>query len=104
MGSNRQAAWEGEWTAGSERELQRHLVSALELEDRTRVIGARDFETKSLDDLPDFCDLRGVRFGELSRSEPQRILKANTHVATHRGRHRGDGHLIAARAQHRPMV
>src|SRR2546430_3622341 len=42
----------------------------------------------------------------LSRSpaEPQAVLQADAHVAAHHRRHRGDEHLVAPGAEHRPQV
>src|SRR6516165_11790206 len=83
---------------------ERDLVSALELEDRACLVRGRDFEAKSFDDLARLRDLGGIRLGQLAGADPQRVLEADPHVAAHRGRHRGDRHLIAARSQHRPMI
>ena len=52
----------------------------------------------------DLGDLLGVRLGELAGADPERVLQADADVAAHRGRHRGDRHLVAPGAEHRPVI
>src|SRR5947207_8097598 len=81
-----------------------HPVPALEHQDFARLIRRRDFQSQPLDDLARLGDLRGIRLGELAGADPQRVLKADAYVAAHRGCHRGDLHLVAARAEHGPVI
>ena len=46
----------------------------------------------------------GVRLGELAGADPERVLQPDAHIAAHRGRHRGDLHLVAPRAEHGPVI
>src|SRR5436190_2026740 len=77
-----------------------HLVAALEREDLARVVRRRDLQSESLENLAHPGHLLRVRFRKLARPDPQRVLHADAHVATHRGGLRGDAHLVGARAEH----
>src|SRR5207244_11935644 len=48
--------------------------------------------------------LRGIRFGELARSEPETVLETDAHVAAHRRRHRRDWQLVASCTENAPPV
>src|SRR2546423_14095161 len=80
------------------------LVAALERKDFARLVRAREREPEPFHDLARLLDLHGVRLGKLAGPDPQRILEADAHVAAHGGRHGGDRHLVAAGAEHGPVV
>src|SRR5579862_4990638 len=81
-----------------------NLVGALQLKHFAGVIRRGELEAEALDDLAGPFYLRRVRGCELAGADPERILEADAHIATHRGGHGGDRHLIAAGAEHRPMI
>src|SRR5262245_11451695 len=81
-----------------------HLVAALEREDFARLVRCRDIKAESLQDLSHLIDLLSVRFGQFSRTYPERILHADPNVAAHRSGNGGDPHLVGACAEHRPMI
>src|SRR5450631_693487 len=82
-------------TARSERDIS----PAFELEDATRVVRRRHFETESLDDRARAPDLSRVRFRQPAGPEPEAVLETDTHVAAHGRGHCGNGQLIASRAE-----
>src|ERR1044072_9212064 len=83
---------------GTTANSETHLAAALEHQDLARLVRGGDLQSQPLDDLPHLGDLRGVRLGELARADPERVLEADAHIAAHRGRHRGNRHLVTAGA------
>ena len=51
-----------------------------------------------------FADLIGVRLGQLALAEIEAVLQPDPDIATHLRGHREQAHLVAARAEHRPLV
>src|SRR6516225_11901023 len=84
--------------------LELHAVRALEPKRRARLGRGCDFKAQFLDNAADLRDLLGIAFGELARTDIERILKPDADVAAH---HRGIGaeiHLVATAGQHRPII
>src|SRR6185503_6952657 len=81
---------------GSDPELEVHPVSALQLQDRARLVRRGDLEAEPLDDLARGVHLLGVGLGELAGADPEGILEAYADVAAERNGLRGDRELIAA--------
>src|SRR6056297_1296355 len=68
-----------------------------------RLVGRRDLQTEPFDDRADETDLLGVRGRLFARTDPERVLETHPDMPAHRGRGRGNAHLVAARAEHRPV-
>src|SRR5712671_2808139 len=84
--------------------LEAHISSSLQLQHLARLARGRDGKPQLLDQAARLRDLLGIRFRELAAAHPQAVLQAHAHVAAHHRAHRGDEHLVASRAQHRPVV
>src|SRR2546421_8498626 len=84
--------------------LERHIASPLELQHLARIGRRRDGEAKLFEDAARLRDLLGVGFGELAAPEPQAVFQPDAHVAAHHRAHRGDEHLVAPGAEHRPVI
>src|SRR4029450_864428 len=81
-----------------------HLVAALEREDFARLVRGRDVKAEPFQDLSHLGDLLGVRFSQLARAYPERILHADPNVAAYRSGNGRNPHLVGACAEHRPMI
>src|SRR5260221_14563347 len=62
-------------------------VAALELQHVARLGGAGDLEREIFQDGANTADLLGIRLGELTLAEIDRILKPHADAAAHDGRH-----------------
>src|SRR5258706_15331509 len=91
-------------SSASRKKLKRHIASSLELQHLARIVRGGDGEAELFQHAARLVDLLGVRFGELAAPEPQAVLETNAHVAAHHRAHRRDEHLVAAGAEHRPVV
>ena len=58
--------------------LEVHLVRALELEHRPRVLRRGDLQAHRLDDLAGCADLVGVGFRQLARPEPRVVTSPDS--------------------------
>src|SRR5882762_11096981 len=83
---------------------ERNLVLAFERQDLAGFVRRREVEPEALDNGTSLLHLLCVRLSELALAAPQRVLEANTDVATHRRAHRRDLHLAAPGTKHRPAV
>src|SRR5258708_7662900 len=84
--------------------LEADISSPLQFQHLARFVRRRDRESQLFQDAPRLAHLLGVRFRELAAAHPQAVLQPDAHVAAHHRRHRGDEHLVAAGAEHRPAV
>src|SRR5476649_647079 len=71
--------------------LEGDPITAFELQYLTRLRRAGDFERQVLQDGADAADLIGIRFGELTFADIDRILKSDTDIAAHHRSHRHEG-------------
>lgn len=83
--------------------LKIDLVLALEIEHFPRLIRGRHAPAQGFDHCANTLDLIGVGRGQFARPVPQRILKADAHMAAHRA-HGPQRNLIATGAENRPLV
>src|SRR5216110_2518466 len=97
-------AWTGSASSASNRNLKSDIPPPFEFEHVARIAGRRDGESQFLQDAPRLRHLLGVGFRELAAAEPQAVLQPDAHVAAHHRAHRGDEHLVAPGAEHRPQV
>src|SRR5688500_13665958 len=84
--------------------LETDIPASFELQHLPRVGRRGDRQPELLEHAARLADLLGVRPGELAAAQPQAVLEADAHVAAHHRRHGGDEHLVAAGAEHRPVV
>src|SRR3989442_11608183 len=97
-------AWTGSASSASSKNLKSDIPPPFEFEHVARIAGRRDGESQFLQDAARLRHLLGVGFRELAAAEPQAVLEPDAHVAAHHRAHRGDEHLVAAGAAHRPQV
>jgi hypothetical protein len=62
---------------------ERDLIAALEFQDLARLIGCRDVQSESFDDLSNLRYLIGVRWRELAGTDPEAVFQTHPHVAAH---------------------
>src|SRR5438128_8770556 len=84
--------------------LERHISSSLELQHVARIVGRGDRQAELFQNTARLLHLLGVGFCELAAPEPQAIFQTDAHVAAHHRAHRGDEHLVAPGAEHRPVI
>src|SRR5438445_385704 len=84
--------------------LEGDVPAALELEHLARLVGGGDLQAELLEYAAYLGHLLGVRLCERPAAQPQAVFQSHAHVAAHHRRHRRDEHLVAAGAEHRPMV
>src|SRR6266853_5123039 len=84
--------------------LECDVSSAFELEHLARFVGCRDLQPEFLENPANLSDLLRIGFREGAAAEPQAVFQADAHVSAHDRRHRGDEHLVAPGAEHRPQV
>src|SRR5688500_2815831 len=84
--------------------LESHISSSFELEHLARVVRRRHRQPQFFQHALRLRHLLGVRFRELAAPEPQAVLEPDAHVSAHHRRLRRDRHLVAPRAEHRPVV
>src|SRR6267142_1036295 len=94
----------GSASSASSANLKSHIPSPFELEHVARLGWRGDREAHLFENAARLRHLLGVRLGELAAPEPHAVLEADTHVAAHHRAHRGDEHLVAAGAKHRPVI
>src|SRR5690606_5263407 len=77
---------------------------ATEREHPSSVGGCRDLMAELLDDPADLLDLLCVAGGELSLSDPQAVLQADSDVPAQQSAVRGEGELIPSGGECRELV
>src|SRR5438105_12828462 len=97
-------ACSGRASSASKKKLKRHIASSLELQHVARIVGRGDREAELFQNTARLLHLLGVGFCELAAPEPQAIFQTDAHVAAHHRAHRGDEHLVAPGAEHRPVI
>src|SRR5438132_12953765 len=86
------------------KDLKTDIACAFQFQHVPRLVRRRHREPQLLENAARLRDLLGVRFRELPAAEPQAVFQSDAHVAAHHRRHRGDKHLVAPRAEHRPVI
>src|SRR5260370_5503590 len=79
-------------------------VAALELQHVARLGGAGDLEREIFQDGANTADLLGIRLGELTLAEIDRILKPDADAAAHDGRHGDERQLMPPGGEDRPVI
>src|SRR6185503_9158026 len=97
-------AWTGSARHASIRTLKSHIASPFEFEHLARVVGRSHREAELFQNAAHLRHLLGIGRGELAAADPQAVLQPDADVAAHHRRLRGNLHLRAPRAEHRPVV
>src|ERR1700682_4223989 len=84
--------------------LEAHISSSFQLQHLARLVGRRDGKTELFYEAARLRHLLRVGFRQLAAAHPQAVLQPHAHVAAHHRAHRGDEHLVAPCAEHRPVV
>src|SRR5688572_24153810 len=91
-------------TLSAVKSLKSDIPCSFQFEHLARVVRRGDREAEVFEHALRLRDLLGVRFGELPAADPKTVLKPDTHVAAHHRGLRGDLHLRASGAEHRPVI
>ena len=79
-------------------------VPALEAEHPACIVGRGDLQIEIFDDGANLPHLLGVGFGENAPRDVEAVLEPDTDMPLARGRMGGEGHLVPAGRQHRPLI
>src|SRR5216684_5296750 len=85
-------------------DLEGYPVTALELQNITRLARTGDFKRQVLEDGSDAADLIGIRLGKLPLADIDRVLEPDANIAAHHRGHRHEGQLMPPGRQHRPSI